>query len=321
MKDQILLPEGRAYKANLHCHTTLSDGEFTPQQIKDAYLAQGYSIVAFTDHRHYAHHTKLNDEGFLALAGLEVDVTQEPSPGREWPVLKCYHLNLFDTNPQVNPEEKQASPLLSCRYEDLEGINQYIARMNQLGFLVGYNHPYWSLQDWRDYSGLKGLFSMEIYNHGCEHDGLYGFNPQVYDEMLRSGQRLFALATDDNHDRLPLGHPLNDSFGGFVRIAARELTYPAVMEALKAGRFTWSQGPEIRSLAIQDNALLVKTSPVEKIFVTVEGRDSYKAVVNPGEALTEARFPLTGEEGWFRVQVRDSRGLFAGTNAYFLDQL
>ena len=82
MKDQMLLPEGRAYKANLHCHTTLSDGEFTPQQIKDAYLAQGYSIVAFTDHRHYAHHTELNDEGFLALAGLEVDVTQEPSPGQ-----------------------------------------------------------------------------------------------------------------------------------------------------------------------------------------------------------------------------------------------
>ena len=70
-----------------------------------------------------------------------------------------------------------------------------------------------------------------------------------------------------------------------------------MMEALKAGRFTWSQGPEIRSLAIQDNALLVKTSPVEKIFVTVEGRDSYKAVVNPGEALTEGPVPPDGRGG------------------------
>ena len=159
---------------------------------------------------------------------------------------------------------------------------------------------------------------MEIYNHGCEHDGLYGFHPQVYDEMLRSGQRLFALATDDNHDRLPLGHPLNDSFGGFVRIFAGELTYPAVMEALRAGRFYWSQGPEIRGLSIEGDTLRVKTSPVEKIFVVLEGRDTYKAVVRPGEAVTEASFPLTGKEGWFRVQIRDSRGLFAGTNAYFL---
>ena len=54
MKDQILLPEAGYYKANLHCHTTLSDGEFTPEQIKAAYQEQGYSIVAFTDHRRYS---------------------------------------------------------------------------------------------------------------------------------------------------------------------------------------------------------------------------------------------------------------------------
>ena len=52
--------------------------------------------------------------------------------------------------------------------------------------------------------------------------------------------------------------------------------------------------------------------------VVLEGRDTYKAVVRPGETVTEASFPLTGKEGWFRVQIRDSRGLFAGTNAFFL---
>ena len=145
---------------------------------------------------------------------------------------------------------------------------------------------------------------MEIYNHGCEHDGLYGFNPQVYDEMLRAGQRLYALSTDDNHDTRPIGDPLNDSFGGFVQIAAKELTYPAVMEALQAGRFYWSQGPQILGLSIEGGALKVKTSPVEKIFVTVEGRNSYKAVVAPGESLTEATFPLSGKEGWFRTVER-----------------
>ena len=119
---------------------------------------------------------------------------------------------------------------------------------------------------------------------------------------------------------MPLGDPLNDSFGGFVQIAAESLTYGAVIEALEAGRFYWSQGPELRGLTLEDGVLRVKTSPVEKIFVTVEGRDSYKAVVSPGETLTQAEFPLTGDEGWFRIQVRDARGLFAGTNAYFLER-
>ena len=146
MKNQILLPESGYFKANLHCHTTLSDGEFTPQQMKEAYKAQGYSIVAFTDHRKYAHHTELNDQEFLALAALEVDLSEERTPDHPWPVAKTYHLNLFDTNPQENAVAKQASPLPECAYGDLEGLNQYIAQMNQLGFLVSYNHPYWSFR-------------------------------------------------------------------------------------------------------------------------------------------------------------------------------
>ena len=104
-------------------------------------------------------------------------------------------------------------------------------------------------------------------------------------------------------------------------IAAQELTYPAVIQALRDGRFYWSQGPELKGVSIENNVLKVESSPVEKIFVTLEGRDSYKAVINPGESLTQAQFPLDGKEGWFRIQIRDSRGLFAGTNAYFIDQL
>jgi len=38
-----LLPEsGNFYKANLHCHSTLSDGNLTPEQLKKAYMDKGY---------------------------------------------------------------------------------------------------------------------------------------------------------------------------------------------------------------------------------------------------------------------------------------
>lgn len=46
-----LIPEtGFFYKANLHCHTTFSDGRKTPEEVKQLYTANGYCVVAFTDH-------------------------------------------------------------------------------------------------------------------------------------------------------------------------------------------------------------------------------------------------------------------------------
>ncbi len=321
LDDKILLPDSGYFKANLHCHTTISDGELTPEGVKEAYKAQGYSIVAFTDHDQYRWHRELDDESFLALAAYETELTDfETGPGC-WPDQKTYHLNLFDTDPTQNQGEKAKSTRPPRLYGDMASLNEYIAKMRELGFLVCYNHPYWSLQNYNDYAGLRGLFAMEIYNHGCEHDGLYGFHPQAYDEMLRSGQRIFALATDDNHDRVPFGDPLNDSFGGFVQIAAGKLAYQNVIDALIAGQFYWSMGPQLKGVRIEGGELVVQTSPVEKIFVIQKGRDCYKQLSNPGDALTEARFSLTGQEGWFRVEVRDSHGLYAGTNAFFVDRL
>ena len=111
-------------------------------------------------------------------------------------------------------------PLPTYVYEDMAGQNAYIKERTEAGFLCCYNHPYWSLQNYDDYKDFEGLWAMEIYNHGCEHDGLYGFNPQSYDEMLRSGQKLFTVATDDNHNIFPVTDPMCDSFGGFIQITA-----------------------------------------------------------------------------------------------------
>lgn len=316
MRDQILLPEKGYYKANLHCHTTVSDGRLTPEEMKAAYQKEGYSILAFTDHRKYVWHKELDDENFLALAALEMDITEQ---NKSWPVAKTYHLNLFDTDPR---QDKSGETLLpEFAYGDMEGLNRYIAKMNRLGFLVCYNHPYWSLQNYEDYKDLQGLFAMEICNYGCETEGLYGFNPQAYDEMLRSGQRLCALATDDNHNVFPFGTAACDSFGGFVQIAADSLDYSCVIRALREKRFYWSMGPALKGVEIRDGVLRIHTSPVEKIFVILENRNYYREQVLPGESLEYAEFPLTGKEGWLRVEVKDSRGRFAGSNAYFVDEL
>ncbi len=321
MSTYYLLPkEGNFYKANLHCHTTLSDGRLTKEQVKEAYQAQGYSIVAFTDHNRYGWHPELDDEGFLSLAAFEANVNEFSRYEGDWPFKKVYHINFYDKRPQERPENMQAELPLQ-RYGDIDYINGYVEKMNQDGFLACYNHPYWSLQTCEDYKDLRGLWAMEIYNHGCEHDGLYGFNPQSYDEMLRSGQRLCALATDDNHNAEPFDSPLSDSFGGFIMVKAEKLEYTSVIRALEKGDFYYSMGPQIKEAYIQDGRLVVRTSPVEKIFVIQQGRNCYKKLAPAGETITEAEFELTGREGYIRVDIRDEKGLHAGTNAVWLDRI
>ena len=92
-----LLPkEGTYYKANLHCHTTFSDGRLTPEEVKKAYQEQGYSVVAYTDHRNYQWHKELTDDRFLALAAMEVDMNEHYKASGDFSRVKTYHINLYD---------------------------------------------------------------------------------------------------------------------------------------------------------------------------------------------------------------------------------
>lgn len=293
----------------------ISDGKLTTEEIKAAYQAEGYSIVAFTDHMIYGYHKELSDEKFLAVAGIEVNINETDKP--DYNHTKTYHFNFYDQTPEAD----RKVPLPEFDIHDAAALNKYLEEIRDMGFLVCYNHPYWSLQNYDDYKNLKGLFAMEIYNHGCEHDGLYGYHPQSYDEMLRAGQKIFCLAADDNHNVFPMGHPLSDSFGGFIMVRAENLKYGTVMEALKAGSFYFSMGPEIRDAYIKDGILTVKTSPVEKIYVNQDGRDCYKEVAAQGETITEASFPLRGNEAYVRVVVQDAERNCAGTNPCFFKDI
>ena len=73
MKHYLIPENGQFYKANLHTHTTCSDGCKSPAEIKEIYMAQGYSVVAFTDHEVMIDHSDLSDESFLAITAYEVD--------------------------------------------------------------------------------------------------------------------------------------------------------------------------------------------------------------------------------------------------------
>ena len=319
MKDIELLPQsGRFYKANLHSHTVLSDGKMTPEQAKKAYQEQGYSILAYTDHRHYGWHPELCDENFIALAAFEVDNNSPLAEDGSYDRVKTYHMNFYDTDPVAHGGFEAHNPEFA--YGDITALNAYVADLKQKGFLACYNHPYWSLQNYDDYKELNGFDFMEIYNHGCEIDGLYGWNPQSYDEVLRTGRHLGCFATDDNHNCAPFGDPYCDSFGGFTMLKLEKLTYEEVIHALKNGNYYASTGPEIHSLVLKDGAVHVKCSPCEKIYMITEGRHTQSVMAKNGKLEEEAVFTLDGKEGYIRIECRDNKGGRACSRAYFLTE-
>lgn len=311
MKKQLYIKSKNVYKANMHCHTTVSDGKYSPEEIKSMYTAKGYSIVAFTDHRQIKPQAQLNDENFLAINACELDIN--PSGMDDLPRHRrpCYHFNLYASRADMSGTPAP----LNMDYYDIDALNKYILERTEEGFLVCYNHPYWSIQNHWDYSRLKNLFAMEIYNNNCETEGAYGYHPQVYDEMLRCGNRLFCFATDDNYNQFPDDSPASDSFGGFININSKSLVYEDVMAALIKGDFYASQGPEIYEISLEDKILNISCSPAKTIVVYTMGRKCY---IKHGENMQGASFELSGDEGYIRIMCRNADNKDASSNAFWL---
>lgn len=326
MKRYLIPESGSYYKANLHCHTTFSDGQKTPDEIKALYTAHGYSIVAFTDHDVLIPHPELRSEDFLPLNGFEAEI-EEPGSA-QWASRKQCHLCFIAKEPDnLRMPFYHRSKYIwgnAERYRDKlqydESRSDYIREYShacisdmirlgkEAGFFVTYNHPTWSREDYPDYIGYQGMDAMEIMNYGCCCEGYLDYNPRVYDDLLRAGRKLFCIAADDNHGRIP------DECGGWTMIKAERLDYRTITRALEQGHFYASWGPEIHELWVEDGSIHITCSPAARIIATYCAR---KSRCLQGSGLTEAAFPLQPDDGYVRLTVVDEQGRCADTNAYF----
>ena len=301
--------QGQFYKANLHCHSTVSDGRCTPQQLKEAYKARGYQILAYSDHFRLVPHMELADPDFLPLTAVEIGANAEDQP---WPYSRTCHINFFSKDPyrtQFVEYEQTYDP---------EKLNQMIQRAVEDGFLAQYNHPGWSYQDSREFLPLKGIFAFEIYNHGCELEMCNGYGLREYEQYCRAGNRCGCVATDDNHDAYPFGNPSNDSFGGFTMIKARDLTYDAVMEALENQAFYASTGPIISDLYWEDGNIAVSCSPCAHLYLHTDSRFT-DTLHSFGDHITKAELKIPEGSQFVWLECVDAFGRRAVTRCYYLD--
>ena len=328
MRKYLIPKEGQFFKANLHCHTTFSDGNMTPQDVKDEYTAHGYSVVAFTDHDLMILHPELNDDNFLALNGFEI----EAYVGEKYdPMQKCAHLCFVSLDPEnkiqpfsyPNDFEKTHGALL-CYGKDQprvsreytpEAINNMIRLGKAAGFFVTYNHPAWSKETAREICRYEGMDAMEIFNYGCWEAGYPEYNARDFDALLLDGRKIYAIAADDNHRRG------RDTCGGWTMIKAEKLDYRTITKALEDGNFYASFGPEIKELWFEDGKLHVTCSDAVRITCNHRYRRGLAVYAPKGETINEAVFEIPEEYGFVRVTVVDAQGRCADTNAYDLKEL
>lgn len=337
MRKYLISDTLNSYKANLHTHSTFSDGRHTPEEIKEYYKEHGYSVLAITDHDVFIPHNDLTDEDFLFLNGYELEVNQahkdiSPITGN----AKTCHMCMIAIDPdKVTPvcwHREKYIPAKSLPHKDLvqfdpdvpdytrvyscEGVSDMMRLGRENGFFVTYNHPTWSCEDYSDYIGYENMHAMEIANYTCLCGGYPEHNERVYDDMLRAGKRIYCTATDD-------GHGKGSMCGCYITVKADKLEYGAVINAIMNGDFYSSEGPEIKNLYIEDGKVTVETSEAAEIRFTTGIRKCKRFLPTEGEPLTAATYelPVDKDPYYFRVTVTDKNGKFAYTNAYFCDQL
>lgn len=328
-----LLPRVPQYfKTNLHTHTTISDGKQTPQEVKEIYKAKGYQVLCLTDHNVMVDHSAMNEPDFLMLTGMELNYNHENyRPKFDG---KTYHFNLIAKRPdnvwtpwnvrRTNPEALEYNKLMACENMDIrhevDATNAMIAKANEKGFLVMYNHPTWSCHSYPDYAPLKGLWGVEVRNTDCYNAGIDENNARVWRDLLNLGNRIYPVGSDD-------AHKVEDMGGSWIMVGAEKLAYSSVIDALEKGDFYMSCGPEIFDLTIEENVVKITCSDARFVSLNNHGRFTRRVAAEENKTLNEAEFDIApffekaDENSFIYLTVVAADGSYATTRPYYLKEL
>jgi len=277
--------EGNWYKANLHTHTTLSDGDVNLAVRVKQYRDIGYQVLAVTDHEKTNHIEGYSDANFLLLNGME-------------------------THPQSNTEVRNHFVCLNIP-EGLSFANdvnamERIRQVKASGGEVIYAHPYWSGHNINDMLSVDGYIGMEVYNSEFYYTGK-GYSSVQWDQLLNTGKIIPAVAADDVHNSKLVGQ-------SWIMIKAKELTKNAIMDSLRTGCYYSSNGPKFEDFRVDGNSVIVKCSPVVEICFMGLNTYSYNITGDKNNMVTSGTYKLPKKIRWVRAEIVDANGKHAWTN-------
>jgi hypothetical protein len=246
---------GCFYRGNLHTHSARSDGETSPVQVVDSYRQAGFDFVAVTDHFLARYRFPITDTRpcrtarFTTLLGAELH-TGHVAGGEMW------HLLAVGLPRDFAPTAVDEPAAHLC------------ARARAAGAFVAAAHPYWYGVTAQDIVSLGEINAIETYNATCQVLNDRGDSWHVLDTLLGQGRQYLACATDDAH----FDPQRPDWQRAWVRVKAASLHPQALLDALHAGHFYASTGPEIRDIRFEaGHRMTVACSPCDPYLSPAKG--------------------------------------------------
>ncbi|MGE4300585.1 MAG: CehA/McbA family metallohydrolase [Victivallaceae bacterium] len=300
------------HKGEIHMHTTRSDGDATPLQAAGIYRDKGFDFCIFTDHLvdwcyggWFDPADFLGDRmpGFTGIAGNELSTDFPATAERACWVV---HVNALGAKWPIMP----ATPT------DAEtALRRNIRAAWDAGAVAQVNHPNfcWSF-DYRELSKIEEPFLMELANMDpfCYNSGDLS-RPSVeynWDILLSRGMKIWGTATDDAHYYYDY-QPATSSPGyGWVVCMTEDLSEPAILNALRLGRFYASTGPELESYEVKGRTISIKVKPRNGMNYRIKFIGKNGVVLKEADGL-EAEYKIRGDEKYVRARVSDDAG---GTN-------
>lgn len=295
--------DGEWLRCALHAHTTRSDGELAPDALARHYARAGYDVLAITDHWR---RTQASCDGLLVMAGAELNCVLDG--GYDGHVLALG----IDGDPKELGEE----------YADLARTAAWVEEHGGIAYLA---HPYWTGVVPGALALARNVYGIEVFNGGCELETGRGLASVHWDQLLETGARCLAIATDDSH------HPGFDSDLAWAWVRAADRTREAVLDSLAQGCFYSSTGPLVHGLQVDGDAVEIRTSPCRSVTLVAgkaEGAAAHAgrlAYCHRGRvleraddgAVTRARLEIPVGARHARVEVVDRDGRKAWTNPWW----
>lgn len=287
-------------KGNLHMHTTESDGKLSPIDAVKRYENGGFGFIAITDHNKRTM-PDVTTNGMILIPGEEIDISRGG----------CYHIVAVNTDRAIglSPDEKKTlSPA------------DVIARIHAAGGEAILAHPYWSNETIEQTKLCAGIIGVEVYNHDCHVWHGSGHSMVHWDDMLRIGMRVNGFASDDAHAYSASATRPDDALGGFTMVKAKDRTPEAVMEAIRAGYFYASNGPEITNVTISGSTVSIETSPVRSVSFRTPHWNSVRYENTDGTLMTAVSHTIAHTMRIMRIECMDDTGRMAWTNPFWLSE-
>lgn len=275
------------YKGNTHLHSTASDGGKTSSELACMYAGAGYDFLFRADHW-VSSAVAADDEDFslLWMDGVELD-------GRDAGGV-YYHVVCLGTFTGITREMGLLAAMASARAQ---------------GGLLILAHPQWTGNTFDD--ALRWNFDgVEVYNHVCHWLNGKGDGRAYWNAMLAKQPRTLGLACDDAHIRPE--HPGWN--GGWIVVNAQELSRPAIMDAIRAGNFYSSTGPDFHAITCQNSTITIQTSPVQFARFVGPAYRGKRIGGFEGHLFTEAVFDIPPDWAYAYLEIEDAQGHRAWTN-------